>query len=139
MTRYFAGENFLMLKKAIKGFVFVWVRVSVRKEKLFKREDVIYSRFFIFVISLFHFCIWNKERTQTDVAANLARCCYVSFQGKSIHKFIESENLSNFLVMKYQDESNVLIEFCQKQKPGFMVRLMWSAVCIVIKLWLNRD
>lgn len=131
MTRCFAGENFLMPKKATKGFGFLWI--SMRKEKFLKREDTIQSHsFFIFVISLFHFCISNKKG-QTDTPVNLARCYYVSFQGKNIHKFIECENLSSFLVLQCQDESNVSIEFCQKQKPGFMGRLMWSALRIVIK------
>lgn len=57
---------------------------------------------------------------------------------ETIHKFVESENLSSFLVMQYEHESNVSIELCQKQKLGFMGRLMQSASCIVIKLWVNR-
>lgn len=97
-----------------------------------KRRYNLVTQFFIFVISLFHFCISNKKG-QTDTPVNLARCYYVSFQGKNIHKFIECENLSSFLVLQWQDESNVSIEFCQKQKPGFMGRLMWSALRIVIK------
>lgn len=89
----FLGENFLRPRKAKKGFGFLFV--SMKKEKLLKREDAIYSQFFMFVISLFHFYIWS-QKGQNDVVVNRARFCYVPFQGKNIHQFIESENLSSF-------------------------------------------
>lgn len=75
----------------------------------------------MFVIVLLHFCIQNRKG-QTEVEVNLAGCCCASFQSNNIDIFIESENLSSFSALQCQDESNVSIEFCQKQKPGFMGR-----------------
>lgn len=64
MTRCFAGENFLMPKKATKGFGFLWI--SMRKEKFLKREDTIQSHSFLYLLFLcFIFAFQTKKDKQT--------------------------------------------------------------------------